>query len=209
MKSRVVKKQTDFPLVICPCLLKFSIRVILAREWIRKFLAEKSCFVLDTPESKDPESWLTPECSRMHIEPPSAAWSFSLFLSFLFFHPLNPVHSLLLPHSVLCRFYPEAELGSCYNLTSTFLSPVTAAFARMHTGKAHVSFPPLLLFCIRQFLLIPRQSSRFFDQIMRRKRRQKKKWKKSNVQTNRWRVSCVRGWVTQRFPKIKIAPCRL
>lgn len=55
------------------------IRVILAREWIRKFLAEKSCS--DTPESKDPESWLTPECSRMHIEPPSAAWSFSLSLS--------------------------------------------------------------------------------------------------------------------------------
>lgn len=98
----------------------------------------------------------------------------SLSFSFLFFHPLNPVHSLLLPHSVLCCFYPEAELGNCYNLTSTFLSPVTAAFARMHTGKAHVSFPPLLLFCLRQFLLIPRQSSRFFDRIMRRKRRQKK-----------------------------------
>lgn len=196
MKSRVVKKQTDFPLVICPCLPKFSIRVILAREWIRKFLAEKSCSVLDTPESKDPESWLTPECSHMHIEPPSAAWLLSLSLSFLFFQPLNPVHSLLLPHSVLCRFYPEAELGSCYNLTSTFLSPVTAAFARMHTGKAHVSFPPLLLFCIRQFLLISRQSSPFFWSNNAAKTKTKNKWKKSNVQTNRWRVSCVGGWVT-------------
>jgi len=41
-------------------------------------------------------------------------------------------HSLFLSRILLRRFYPEAKLGSCYNLTSTFLSPVTAAFARMH-----------------------------------------------------------------------------
>jgi len=56
-------------------------------------------------------------------------------------------HSLLLSRILLRRFYPEAKLGSCYNLTSTFLSPVTAAFARMH--KSAFLSPR-----VRRFLLV-------------------------------------------------------
>jgi len=64
--------------------------------------------------------------------------SFSLFL--LFLSPKSLVRILSFFCILLHRFYPEAELDGCYNLTSTFLSPVTATFARMNTGKAYFSF---------------------------------------------------------------------
>lgn len=118
------------------------------------------------------------------IEPPSAARF--LFLSFSFFFHLPNLHIPSFFHILLHRFYPEAELDGCYNLTSTFLSSVTAAFARMNTSKAYV---PFFLFSyatyIRQFLLIP-QSLRFFSFFFRSnnatKTKTKKRMRKSNVQ---------------------------
>jgi len=79
----------------------------------------------------------------MHIETPSADLSLFLSLSLLFLS-LKPLHFFFF--ILLYRFYPEAKLDGCYNLTSTFLSSVTAAFARMNTGKAtFLSFSSLML----------------------------------------------------------------
>lgn len=145
------------------------------------------------------------------IEPPSAARSLFLSLSF----PLHPpnLHVPSLFHILLHRFYPEAELDGCYNLTSTFLSPVTAAFARMNTGKAHV---PFFLFsyaaqggscsfhnhCVFFFLS-------FRSNNAAKTKTKKRRMRKSNVQMKSMtRFMYQRGgegWIAQRFSKIRIA----
>lgn len=130
---------------------------------------------------------MTSECSRMHIEsrPPPVRSRFSsrsLLRSSLLFHSTRPRPSFF--HTPIRLFYPEAELGSCYNLTSTFLSAVTAAFARMRTpAKPDISF---ILFSRRAqggfSPLIPHDDNHriffsffFPDRIMRQKRRRRKK----------------------------------
>lgn len=164
----------------------------------------------DTPESKDPESWLTPECSRMHIEPPSVARSLFLSLSFFLFpSPKLLVHIPSFFHILLHCFYPEAELDGCYNLTSTFLSSVTAAFARMNTGKAYVPFF-LFSYAAQGGSFSFHDNHRvFFRSNNAAKMKTKKEWESRTRKQNRWRVSYVGGWMAQRFPKIRIAPCKI
>lgn len=135
-----------------------------SREWIRKFLAEKSCFDLSTPQSPRItaliDTWMFSyayKATLCRATSPSLSLPLVCLSLSLFFQ--SPTSAPSFFHILLRRFYPEAELGSCYKFNKhSSLSLVTAAFARICTGNFHVFLPSFSL--ILSFLLfVPRQSS--------------------------------------------------
>lgn len=173
------------------------------------------CVPSATPQSpKISVPWLTPECSRMHIEPPSAPrdhlHTHFLSPSFFFHPPIFRPHSLLLQHSVTSLLSGSETWWLLYFNEHVSFSSYRGICKNEHWQSPR-SFPPLLL-CVRRFLLIPRQSScffflfLFFNRIMPRKRRQKKvrKWESRTCKRNRWRVSCVGEWMARNgFQKLE------